>query len=155
MVFRGFSEDKNVKTIENIEWLDLHKVVSFNQLGFQAWVSLFWDIFNSINGFHILLTNTYQMARHLHTKKVRIENRNWKETDMKVIKGHLTQTEKKHIAVLINRGLTEGKINRKIYHLSKTDDIYTVKISEMDRGLVSCGGSKLRLSTYTHQFRIN
>ena len=73
---------------------------------------------------------------------------------MKTISGHLTATEKKHIKAILDMGLMAGKINRKFYHISKENEIFTVAISEMDRGLIPVAGSELRMSTNTHRFTL-
>jgi hypothetical protein len=71
---------------------------------------------------------------------------------MKVLTGHLTTTEKKHITAILDQGLTAGKVAGKNYWLQITDNVYTVKIQQKDRGLIPCEGSELRLSTYTSTF---
>jgi hypothetical protein len=73
---------------------------------------------------------------------------------MKVINGHLTQTNKKSIQAILSAGLTEGKVGKINYHLSLEDDVYTVTYKQMDRGLIPCVGSPLRLSTYIAKFKL-
>ena len=49
---------------------------------------------------------------------------------MKVLTGHLTQTNKVHIKALFDANLSEGKVNRINYLLSLSEGIYTVKIAQ-------------------------
>jgi hypothetical protein len=70
---------------------------------------------------------------------------------MKVLSGHLTATEKKHIKAILDQKLTAGKIGRKTYHLFNNDGLYTVKVIQNDRGL-GWIGAELRQSVYTHTF---
>jgi hypothetical protein len=51
---------------------------------------------------------------------------------MKTITGHLTATNKRHIKVMIDRGLSEAKINRITYYLSLQDGIYTARIGKVE-----------------------
>ncbi len=51
---------------------------------------------------------------------------------MKVLIGHLTATNKNHIKVMIDRGLSEAKINRTTYYLSSQDGVYTVRIGKVE-----------------------
>lgn len=64
------------------------------------------------------------------------------------ISGHLTQTEKKHIRIILNAGLESGKINRKNYFISKKDDGYQVIIKERCKGIGIDSVAKLRSSTH-------
>jgi len=73
--------------------------------------------------------------------------------DISVKKGHLTQTEKTHIKAILDANLKSGKIGRKTYFLSLKNDLYTVKIRQMGRGLGFIG-SELKEETNTHQFTI-
>ena len=73
---------------------------------------------------------------------------------MKVIKGHLTITEKRAIKAILNAGLMKGKVNGKEYYLSLSEGVYTVEIHQKDRGLIPCPGSKLRMSRYINQFKL-
>lgn len=73
---------------------------------------------------------------------------------MKVLKGHLTATEKKIIKEMLKQGLTEGCVRKRNYFIFEDNGVYTVKIQKMDRGLVPCPGTKLRLSTYTNTFKL-
>ena len=73
---------------------------------------------------------------------------------MKIIKGHLTEGNKKAIKAILDAGLTTGRVGRTDYHISKGEnDIYTVKIVKKDRGLGFIG-EPLRLSTNTYQFTL-
>lgn len=75
---------------------------------------------------------------------------------MKTLTGHLTSRDKKAIKAIIIQGLMAGKVGRKTYIINNHDlstGIYSVKILVKDRGLISCGGSELRISTYTHTFK--
>jgi len=49
---------------------------------------------------------------------------------MKVLSGHLTQTNKAHIKALFDANLSEGKVNRINYQLSLDKGVYTVKIAQ-------------------------
>jgi len=71
---------------------------------------------------------------------------------MKVIHGHLTQTEKKAIKLILKCGYMDGVVGRKTYFLKLRDEIYEAYITQKDRGLVSVGGSQLRISTYKSKF---
>lgn len=69
---------------------------------------------------------------------------------MKTLTGYLTATNKKHIQVILNANLLEGKINRTNYFISKNEstNVFIVKICVVDRGFIPVPGSHLRLSTY-------
>lgn len=73
---------------------------------------------------------------------------------MKTILGHLTASEKTAIKAILGANLQSGRVGRKNYFISSEGEIFTVKIAVMDRGLVPCPGSPLRLSTYTHKFTL-
>lgn len=73
---------------------------------------------------------------------------------MKVLTGHLTSTEKKHIKHILSLGLCGGAINKKQYSISKNLDVYTVIVTEKDKGLITCGGSELRMSNYKSTFTL-
>jgi hypothetical protein len=69
------------------------------------------------------------------------------------LSGHLTQTNRQHIKAILAAGLTEGKINRISYQIEhKGLGTYAVKMYVKDRGIVACGGSKLRMSCYDATF---
>jgi len=70
---------------------------------------------------------------------------------MKVLTGHLTATNKKHIKAILAAGLTEGKINRITYYLTRLEGVYVVEYRQNDRGLGFIG-SELRESTYKATF---
>lgn len=72
---------------------------------------------------------------------------------MQVVQGHLTQTERRHIAHLLANNISEGTINKKSYSITKENEVYTVVIKQKDRGL-GWIGSELRISTYTHKFTV-
>lgn len=72
---------------------------------------------------------------------------------IKVLSGNLTSTNKRHIKAILENNLMEGKVNRITYYLTKTDDIYTVKIVQKDRGLGFIG-EELRLSQYLSTFTL-
>ncbi len=67
---------------------------------------------------------------------------------MKVLTGHLTATEKKVVKQIIQNSWNYGKVGLKTYFVEKNNDVFNVKIQIVDRGLIPCPGSKLRLSTY-------
>lgn len=45
-----------------------------------------------------------------------------------VLRGYLTQTEKRHINALLDRNLNEGKVNTKTYYLNKNENSYVAVI---------------------------
>lgn len=47
-----------------------------------------------------------------------------------VIRGHLTQTEKRHINALLDRNLSEGKVNTKTYYLNECESCFVAVIYE-------------------------
>ena len=63
-----------MKTIANIELFKNSQLVIFNQLKIETWIMVFFDLFNVINEFSILLIKCYTLAYDLHIKKVRIKN---------------------------------------------------------------------------------
>ena len=71
---------------------------------------------------------------------------------MKVLTGHLTATEKRHIKALFEANLMAGKINRKMYFITENAGVYTVKVSQRDRGMMPVPGSPLRISVNTSTF---
>ena len=71
---------------------------------------------------------------------------------MKTMTGHLTAGNKKAIQAIINAGLKDGRVGRTEYHITQDENIYTVKIKSIDRGLIPCAGSQKRLTTKTHTF---
>jgi hypothetical protein len=71
--------------------------------------------------------------------------------EMKVTKGHLTQTEKKAIKAIIEAGFTEAKVGKKTYKISN-GEVYKVEIFQMGRGWISCPGSPLRMMKNTVEF---
>ena len=73
---------------------------------------------------------------------------------MKVLTGHLTATDKKAIKAIMEAGLMKGKVGRKSYFITKSGDVYSVKYTIMDRGMISVPGSPLRLSTYSSSFKL-
>ena len=56
---------------------------------------------------------------------------------MKVLSGHLTQTNKVHIKALFDANLSEGKVNRISYSLSLSNGVYTVKIAQKSNEYIS------------------
>jgi hypothetical protein len=73
---------------------------------------------------------------------------------MKTLTGHLTATNKKAIQAILNLGLTSAKVNNINYFLTeKENGLFEVKIQKMDRGLIPCPGSELRLSTSIATFK--
>ena len=73
---------------------------------------------------------------------------------MKVLTGHLTATDKKAIKAILEAGMTSAKVGRKTFFLSVDNEgTYTVRKQFMNRGMIPCGGSPLRLSTYTSTFK--
>lgn len=52
---------------------------------------------------------------------------------IKVLTGHLTQTEKKGIKAVLNAGFMSGKVGRINYFLSEKDGIYTVLTTRVNK----------------------
>ena len=50
---------------------------------------------------------------------------------MKVISGHLTPTNKKHIKAMLDKGITEAKVNTITYVITKDDASYTVWVYKL------------------------
>lgn len=73
---------------------------------------------------------------------------------MKVLTGHLTQDEKKAIKAILSAGLDCGKVGKTSYYISSQENVFTVKTKKIDRGLIPCPGSPLRVSTYSATFTI-
>jgi hypothetical protein len=71
---------------------------------------------------------------------------------MKVLTGHLTNTDKKAVTAIMEAGLNAGKVGKATYYISNTGTLFTVKKVIKDRGLIPCAGSSLRFSTYTSTF---
>ena len=55
---------------------------------------------------------------------------------MKVLTGHLTQTEKKAIKAILEAKLMSGRVGIKDYFLTEKDGTYTVKKYQVDRSIV-------------------
>lgn len=55
---------------------------------------------------------------------------------MKVLSGHLTQTNKVHIKALFDANLKKAKVNTIEYFLTVENDIYTVKIAQKEHGQI-------------------
>jgi hypothetical protein len=71
---------------------------------------------------------------------------------IKTIDGHLTATEKKAINAIIKAGLTQGKVNRKEYYLTKKDNgIFLVKIVQNETGFLS---GKIEPKSYFCSFNV-
>lgn len=74
---------------------------------------------------------------------------------MNVLKGHLTAGNKKAIVAILEAGLNSGKVGKTSYYLiEKEKGLYEVTIKKMDRGLIPCPGSVLRLSSHKAEFKI-
>lgn len=73
---------------------------------------------------------------------------------MKTLSGHLTAGNKKAIKLILNAGLTSGRVNRTDYFITKSGLVYSVEIVTKDRGLIPCPGSKLRMSKAIHTFTL-
>jgi hypothetical protein len=73
--------------------------------------------------------------------------------NIKVLTGHLTATEKSVINQMLHLNITQGKTPKKLYNLSKENNLYTVSIFQNDRGLIPCPGSQLRQSKNTSTFK--
>lgn len=74
---------------------------------------------------------------------------------MEILTGHLTGTEKKAIRAILEGNTSSGRVGKKDYILTElSKDEYMVKILQVDRGMIPCPGSPLRISTYTSTFRI-
>ena len=52
---------------------------------------------------------------------------------MKTLTSHLTQTNKKHIKLMLDRNLFEAKVNRINYKITFENGIYTVQIAQVDK----------------------
>lgn len=77
---------------------------------------------------------------------------------MKVLTGHLTNSDKKAIKeglVSIPTGaVLSFKSGRAYYYITEQNGTFTVKKQIKDRGMIPCPGSELRLSTYTSTFTL-
>lgn len=73
---------------------------------------------------------------------------------MRVLEGHITATEKKHIKAILDADLEAGKIGRKTYYLKEENGVYTVRVKQMGRGLMPVPGSELREQFSTSKFTI-
>ena len=78
---------------------------------------------------------------------------------MKVLTGHLTQTEKKAIKAILIQAIQQGpftkvsaRVGKKDYSISLSLGNYKVVVYQMDRGLIPVPGSPLRLSSFTSTF---
>lgn len=60
--------------------------------------------------------------------------------------GHLTVTEKRAITAILAAGLTEGRVGRTDYRMTKDGDTYTVRITKAETDWF---GPKVRTHTYT------
>ncbi|BBI90594.1 hypothetical protein HYO65_gp202 [Tenacibaculum phage PTm1] len=67
---------------------------------------------------------------------------NFNGKSVKVIDGHLTATEKKHVLAILGAGLTEGSVKKKSYWIEKTENEneYIVTVGEMGYGLIKSYG---------------
>jgi hypothetical protein len=72
---------------------------------------------------------------------------------MKVLTGHLTATNKKHIKAILEADLLKARINTIDYFLSLKNDIYTVKTAQKDRGFGFIG-NEFRITIYTATFKL-
>jgi hypothetical protein len=71
---------------------------------------------------------------------------------IKTLSGHLTAVEKKAINAILEAGLTQGKVNRKEYYLTKREDnTYSVKIIQNETGFLS---GKIEPKSYLHTFKV-
>lgn len=71
--------------------------------------------------------------------------------NLSTVTGHLTQTEKKHIAHLITNKMFQGKINRKNYFLTSLGNgLYSVTIMER---YIKWIGEDPKMHTAMHTFR--
>jgi hypothetical protein len=70
---------------------------------------------------------------------------------MQTITGHLTATEKKHITAILNANLMQGKVNRKNYFLTLTDNVYTVLVTQNSTQWCE---TKPRITTNKHTFKL-
>jgi len=73
---------------------------------------------------------------------------------LNVRSGNLSKTERRAIVEIINRGLTEGRVGRTNYFISRNGDTYTARVQRRDRGLGFIG-EQLRTSTYTSTFTVS
>jgi hypothetical protein len=70
---------------------------------------------------------------------------------MQTITGHLTATEKKHIAHLLKENIMYGKIKRKSYFITSLgNNFYSVCISET---ITNWCETRPRLTTNMHTFK--
>lgn len=63
--------------------------------------------------------------------------------NIKVLTGHLTQTQKKAIKVILNAGLMSGKVGMINYFLSEKDEIYSVRTVRVNKTLQSFTNNQL------------
>lgn len=73
---------------------------------------------------------------------------------MKVLTGHLTAHNKKAIKAILAQNLTEGRVSHTDYKIVQQNGYFEVIMAKMDRGLIPCPGSELRLSKYKATFII-
>lgn len=74
-------------------------------------------------------------------------NYNFKLTRMKVLSGHLTATNKKHIKAVLNANLMIAKVNTINYLLSLENGVYTVFTIQKDNSVII--GEKISKSKAT------
>jgi len=74
---------------------------------------------------------------------------------MKVLTGHLTDTNKKAIKAMFAANILQAKVNNVYYSITESNGVYKVIKCKMDRGMIPCGGSELRMSKYVSTFTMN
>lgn len=72
--------------------------------------------------------------------------------NIKVLTGHLTQTEKNAIKAILKANLTRGRVGRKDYIITQKGDVYSVSVFQKDRGMMPDAYSKIRVSKYKSTF---
>ncbi len=64
--------------------------------------------------------------------------------DIITIKGHLTQTNKKHIKAILGANLLQAKVNTINYNLTRENDLFRVTIIKKDNSIVI--GEKININ---------
>jgi len=64
--------------------------------------------------------------------------------DIITIKGHLTQTNKKHIKAILSANLLQAKVNTINYNLTRENDFFRVTIVKKDNSIVI--GEKININ---------
>jgi hypothetical protein len=64
--------------------------------------------------------------------------------EITTIKGHLTQTNKKHIKAILGANLLQAKVNTINYNLTRENDLFRVTIIKKDNSIVI--GEKININ---------